>query len=213
MREIAMETWTRREHFRVFSGFDQPYYGMCANCEVSAFYTRVQERGYSFTASVMYVISRAANAIPEFRQRIRGGRVIEHEVVHPSATLLTGNDLFSFCHVRYNDDFSVFAARAAESMAHVRAHPGLTDEPGTDDLLFMSPIPWVSFTSFDHPIPAHPPDSVPRFAWGKRFEEGGALKMPVSVHGHHALLDGLHMGRFYEKLQGLLSDPVSTLGG
>jgi len=213
MREIPLETWGRREHFNVFSSFDQPYFGMCAPCELTSFYAQVREQGHSFTASVIYVIARAANAIPEFRQRLREGRLVEHEVVHPSTTLLTGGDLFSFCTIEYTEDFALFAARAAESMARVREHPSLADNPGADDLLFISPIPWVSFTSFAHPIPRHPPDSVPRFAWGKRFEEGGVLKMPLSVHAHHALIDGLHMGRFYEHVQELLSHPLSTLSG
>jgi chloramphenicol O-acetyltransferase len=30
--------------------------------------------------ATVYVITRAANAIPEFRYRIRGGEVVEHEI-------------------------------------------------------------------------------------------------------------------------------------
>ena len=29
----------------------------------------------------------------------------------------------------------------------------------------------------------------------------GIQKMPVSVHVHHGLADGLHVGQFFEKLQ------------
>jgi chloramphenicol O-acetyltransferase len=58
-----------------------------------------------------------------------------------------------------------------------------------------------------HPIHLSPADSIPRFAWGKIFEEGGARKIPLSAQAHHALLDGLHMGRFFEKVQDLLNAP------
>jgi chloramphenicol O-acetyltransferase len=37
---------------------------------------------------MVYAITRAANAIPEFRYRIRPGQVVEHEVVHPGITVL-----------------------------------------------------------------------------------------------------------------------------
>jgi len=70
----------------------------------------------------------------------------------------------------------------------------------------------VSFTSFAHPTHLHPVDSVPRLAWGKRFEEGGRLKMPLSVQGHHALMDGLHMGQYYERVQEYLAEPEQALG-
>ena len=57
----------------------------------------------------------------------------------------------------------------------------------------------------------NPADSVPRFAWGKMFEEGRYLKLPLSVQGHHAVMDGIHMGRFYAKVQDYLNRPEAVL--
>lgn len=212
MRTINLETWPRREHFRLFGSFDHPHFGMCANVDVTSFRPYVRHNGYSFTVAVVYVIAWAANALPEFRWRIRGERVVEHEIVHPSFTILIKDDLFSFCTVEYAWDLPEFSARAAESIARVKAQPYLENDPGRDDMLYMSPIPWVSFTSFTHPMQLHPADSVPRFAWGKIFEEGGTLKMPLAVQGHHALMDGIHMGRFYEKAQEFLFNPQTLPG-
>ena len=76
----------------------------------------------------------------------------------------------------------------------------------------MTAIPWVSFTSFMHPIDLDPVDSVPRFAWGKFFQDGALVKMPLSVQAHHALMDGVHLGRYYEKLQFYLDHPEVVLG-
>ena len=211
MRQIDIQTWPRREHFKVFNTFDYPHFSLCANVDLTAFYPYVKQRGISFTVAVVYVLARAANAIPEFRYRIRAGEVVEHEIVHPSGTILTDDDLFSFCTFDYIEDFSEFAAKAAERIAHVKENLTLEDGPGQDDLLYMSAIPWVSFTSFMHPLHLHPADSVPRFAWGKFFEEGDSLKMPLSVQGHHALMDGIHMGRFYAKVQDYLDHPGSVL--
>ena len=84
-----------------------------------------------------------------------------------STTFLTHDDLFSFCTVDYVEDFSTFAAITAKEIEKVKQHLTLEDEPGRDDLLFMTAIPWVSFTSFMHPIHLQPADSIPRFAWGK----------------------------------------------
>lgn len=212
MRYIDMQTWSRREHFRLFGSFDHPHFGMCANVDLTAFYPVVKQRGYSLTVAIVYVISRAANAIPEFRYRIRAGEVVEHEIVHPSTTILTSEDVFSFCTIEYTENFPLFAARAAEQVAYVQEHPTVENVPGQDDLLYMTAIPWVSFTSFMHPMQLHPADSVPRFAWGKFFEEGKLLKMPLGAQGHHAVMDGIHMGRFYEKVQDYLHQPVVVLG-
>jgi chloramphenicol O-acetyltransferase type A len=84
MRYLDMETWPRREHFKLFSAYDHPHFGITANVDLTAFYPVVKQCGISFTVAMVYVISRASNAIAEFKYRIRAGEVVEHEIVHPS---------------------------------------------------------------------------------------------------------------------------------
>jgi chloramphenicol O-acetyltransferase type A len=60
---------------------------MCAEVDLTVFRAAVTQEGASFTTAIVYVIARAANDIPEFRQRIRGDTVVEHDVVHPSTTI------------------------------------------------------------------------------------------------------------------------------
>jgi len=211
MRYIDMKTWSRREHYKLYSALDFPYFGMCANVDLTEFHPVVKRLGISFTVATAYVLARAANAIPEFRYRIRQGKVVEHETAHPSITILTDENLFSFCTIEYTERFSLFSATATKRIAHVKEHPTLEDEPGQDDLLYLSSIPWVSFTSCMHPVHLHPPDSVPRFVWGKIFKDGGRMKMPLGVQTNHALMDGIHVGRFYEEVQGHLRHPGSFL--
>ena len=212
MRYIDMQTWSRRHHFRLFSTFNHPHFSMCVNVDVTTFYPFVKRNGYSLTVAMVYVISRAANAIPEFRQRIRGDQVVEHETVNPRFSILVDQDLFSFCAVAYAEDFSEFAGKATKSISDLKAHPTLEGNPDEDDVLYMSSIPWVSFTSFSHPMQFHPADSIPRFAWGKSFQARDTLKMPLSVQGHHAVMDGIHMGRYYETVQDYLHHPEVVLG-
>jgi chloramphenicol O-acetyltransferase type A len=211
MRTIDVQTWSRREHFELFSTYGYPHWGMCANVDLTAFYPAVKQRGYSLTVAIVYLITRVSNAIPEFRYRIRDGKVVEHEIVHPGFTLLAEEDAFSFCFVDYDENFSTFAVKAAERIASVKEHPWVKQTP-QDDVLYMTAIPWVSFTSFLHPMRLQPEDSIPRFVWGKFFEENGRVMMPLGVQGHHALLDGVHVGKFYAEIQDYLQQPDITLG-
>ncbi len=52
------------------------------------------------------------------------------------------------------------------------------DEELSDNMLFMTAIPQVSFASFSHPMHLAAADSVLRFDWGKIFEEGESIKIP-----------------------------------
>lgn len=211
MRTIDLSTWPRRKHFEVFNAFDYPHINVCANVEITALPAFVKQRSLSLNITLIYLFARVANAIPEFRQRIREGQVVEHDVVHPSSTIMTDGDLFSFCTIPYVADYAVFARQAAAIIEQTKQQPRIEDEPGKDDLLFMSSLPWVSFTALQHPIHMHPVDSVPRITWGKFFAEGAALKMPLSVQVHHALLDGIHVGQYYVQVQEYLDQPERLL--
>ncbi|MFO7176895.1 CatA-like O-acetyltransferase, partial [Enterococcus faecium] len=70
------------------------------------------------------------------------------------------------------------------------------EEP--DDLLYITSVPWVTFSSIMHPTHQQQHDSVPRIAWGKFEHQGERLVMPLSVQAHHALVDGVHIGKYYE---------------
>ncbi len=206
MRKIDMKTWPRRKHFEAFKSWDQPHFNMCANVDLTKLYPVVKQAGFSITTVVIYLLTRTANSITEFKYRIRGDEVVEHDVVHPSVTVMAEGDLFSFGTHEYFQKFSEYAVKAEEKFEYYKEHPVLFDAEHEDYLLYITSIPWVSFTSFTHPH-FYPVDSVPRFAWGKFFKEGDLLKMPLSVQAHHALMDGVHVGKFYELFQEYLLKP------
>jgi chloramphenicol O-acetyltransferase type A len=209
MHTIDLNTWPRRKHYELFRTFDYPHFNLCAPLDITRFQPAVKAAGVSFTTAVIYVLSRAANEQVEFRWRMRGDQVVEHDLVHPAPTVLGADDLFSYCEMHYHADFLTFCHSARQAMQHAQAYPSLEDEPGRDDYLFMTGIPWVSFTSMMHPIHMHPADSVPRLAWGKFYQEGQRIKMPVSVQVNHALMDGVHVGKYYERVQSLFETLLS----
>lgn len=209
MRTIDLEKWPRKDHYLFFSKFDYPYFSLAADMDLTAFLPMVKKESISFTAAMMYLIARCANGIPEFKQRVREGAPIEHDLVHPGGTILTHDDLFAFCTVAYQPNFREFIQEAEAEIARVKVQPSLEEKFPDDRMLYMSSIPWVSFTSFVHPVRLNPADSVPRFAWGKYRQEGERILLPLSVQGHHAVMDGLHAGKFYQEFQRLVDDPGS----
>ncbi|MEA2081852.1 MAG: chloramphenicol acetyltransferase [Elusimicrobiota bacterium] len=210
MKHIDIDNWKRKKHFEFFSAMDYPQFSLCADVDVTVTREYVKKNAVSFFKAVLYMATSAANEVPELRQRIRGKKVVEHDAVHPSFTMLGENEIFSYCFVEYCGDFSEFAKRTAMAMKKTEENPGI-ENPERDDLLYITSIPWVSFTNITHPIHMHPADSVPRISWGKFYKRGDNLLMPVSLQAHHALVDGLHSGRFYSGLQEKLDNPGEVL--
>jgi chloramphenicol O-acetyltransferase type A len=207
MRTIDVSSWPRRSQFELFRDSHLPYFNVCADVDMTATRRAVQDQDVPTTAAIVYLVARTANQIREFRYRIRDDTVVEHDMVHPASTVMTAGDLFTFCFYEYHDDFRTFVDGYETATADAQAHPSLDDPENRDDLLFMTAIPWVSFTSFSHPVLSIPADSIPRFAWGRFYERGGSVMMPLSVQGHHALMDGFHVGKYFECYQDSLHNP------
>ncbi len=190
---------------------NHPHYCICANVDITNLRSYLKEREISFTPVIVYLISRVANEMPPFRQRIRGEKVIEHDQINPSFSVSTKvSDVFSFCEVGYQASAPAFIKSALAQMKKMEENPVFEDQE-RDDYLFLSSLPWISFTGLTHAMHYHPCDSVPRITWGKYFEEGNKLKMPLSLQVHHALVDGRHIGQYYMRWEALAKDPASWL--
>jgi chloramphenicol O-acetyltransferase len=207
MRVIEVETWPRREHFRMYSGFEFPHVNICVQLDITELWANRARAGASPTLALVYVITRAANRVPELRQRIRGQQVVEHEVVHPLITVLGDDDLFGVVTLTYDARFTTFASMAAEGLARAKQGTSLDEFPhdqeakfARDDLLSITILPWLAFTAFS--ITRRPQvDCIPLLAFGKVQAAGERFLLPFFVNFHHALADGLHVARFVKYVE------------
>lgn len=211
MKFIDIENWKRKDHYNYFKQLNYPHFNICGNIDITKFYRYIKEKELPFFISILYASTKTANNIKEFRCRIRDDKVLEHETVNPSFTVMTEGEVFSFCTVKFIDGFNNFKTNTLKEIEKTKNNVSMKDEPGRDDLLYITSIPWVSFTNITHPIQMNPVDSIPRISWGKYFEESGKIKLPLSVQAHHALVDGIHVGQYFNTIQKILDNPQEYL--
>ncbi len=204
---IEIQDPHRQKHMAFFRSMESPHFQLTAQEDIRPLLHWAQGRNLPFSPLIVWVLSRAAHDIAEFRWRFRGEQIVEHEWVCPSFTVLTeASTVFSFCTVPFHPDAARFIQEAQRMIEKMQKAPSLEDEEGKDDYLFMSSIPWVSFTGLQHAM-HHPGDSIPRIAWGKYYDSHGKTLLPLSVQAHHALIDGRHMGAYFEKVRALAGQP------
>lgn len=211
MKIIDIDNWKRKEHYNFYKRLDYPHYNICANIDITKFHKFIKKNDLPFFITTIYVVSKTANDIKEFRYRIRGENVIEHEKVRPAFTIMGDEELFGFCTVDYFNDFKTFKENTIIEMKKAKENISLKDDPSKDDVLYLTSLPWISFTTASHPISINPVDSIPRIGWGKFFEENGVIKLPLSVQVHHALADGLHVGKYFQLIQEIMDNPEKYL--
>ena len=203
-REIDIESWERRDTYRFFKSYDDPFFGITAPVDVTRLHGYCKEKNESLFLHTLYVLLRAVNETPAFRLRLLEGRVVEYEVIHGGTTALRPDNTFTFCYFDYQTDRQAFLQAARKAIDEQLA--GRTFDPRDHefDRIHFSVIPWVSFTHFKNPKKAGTGDSIPKIVFGKFYEEGDRMKMPLAVEVHHALADGYHVGLYFNKVQELL---------
>ena len=197
-RVIDMEQDPRREQYAYFRTFANPYVGLTVNVDITGLLAR-KEKGESLFLMMLYAISRAANSVPELRRRIRGDQVVEYDWCSPSHTEALDNGAYCYCILTADKPLAEFLPYAREAQARVKQEPSLDDGEEAESLFFVSCVPWVSYTAMVQPVPS-PADSNPRITWGRYFQQEGRTLLPVTLLANHALVDGLHIARFYEAL-------------
>jgi len=211
---LDLDSWPRRSLFEFYRNFDKPYFNVCTRLDVTNLLAALNSRKViSVTLTYHYFALRTANEIEPFRYRLRQGRVVVHDVIHGGTTILLPDESFGLAYFEYERDFAKFHEAASRAVTQaLEAGGGLKLEDTDDDRLHFTTLPWVSFTSFSHARNWGREESATKIAFGKFAEENGRTWLPISVEVHHALMDGLHVGRFLSQMQEALLKPEAYLG-
>lgn len=204
MRRIDLEGWPRRSTFEFFKDYEDPFFNLTAPVDVTALYGFCRAHNLSISLISLYYSLRAANLVPELKQRYADDGIVEFDKIHATQTILNDDDTFSFCYFEYAENPLEFDRCGKLAVEHYKSLKTFDVETDRTDLIYYSVIPWVSFTSFKHATRRDKSQTVPRMVFGKTYELNGRRFMPHSVEAHHAFVDGLHVGRYFEYLQNFL---------
>ena len=205
MKYIDMETYPRRSHFEFFKSYAYPYVGMTAKMDVTGLVKAAKERDGSTFLACLYAAARAANSVPELRQRIIDSEIWEFPLCPTSHTVAKPNGTYGYCVLEAGRPFEEFLPKAIAAQQQCRQSGGIAEDESAIPCLFISSLPWISYTALVQPIPC-PADSNVLISWGKYFEENKRILLPLTLLCHHGLVDGLHMSRFYEALDDELAN-------
>jgi chloramphenicol O-acetyltransferase type A len=198
---LDISTWKRKEHFHFFQQFEEPFFGVTAEIDCTRAYEACKSRDCSFFLFYLYKSLLAANFIKPFRYRILDGEVWVYDQVNASPTINRPDGTFGFAYMNFENDFNVFKVNAKIELDRVQNSKGLEPAIAGENVIHYSSLPWIKFTAVSHARSFSFKDSIPKITFGKMTEVGGRKMMPVSIHVHHALMDGWDVGQFLEYYQ------------
>lgn len=197
-KEIDFTNHPRKEQFRLFSSYAYPYMGTTVPMDITDFASIRKTRKIPFFLSVLYFAAKAANQIPEFRQRIEGDKVIEYDHCPTSHTLLLPDENYCYCRLRCDCSYFEFLETGLKRQQEELRNPSVALDNTVSSFLYVSCTPSIPFTSVVLPTPI-PADSNPRIVFGKTYTQEGRTLLPVAVLANHALVDGIHLSKFYQQ--------------
>ena len=71
----------------------------------------------------------------------------------------------------------------------------------TDDLIYISCLPWFDLTCCTNERQIDVDDTIPRITWGKYVPADGRETLGMCLEVNHRFVDGWHLGQFYQHLQ------------
>jgi len=203
--ELDVENWPRKTTYEFFRGYDDPFFNFAANVDVTRLYRFTKENNLSISLAALFNVMTAANEIREFRIRMFGSRLVEFDRIHATQTILNDDETFSFAYFEMQRDVFDFDKAGKVAVEKYKRLKTFDVESDRVDLIYFSVIPWVSFTSFKHATRLDRTQTVPRIVFGKIFEEGPVKKIPLSVEANHTIMDGLHVGKLFNRFQELIA--------
>jgi chloramphenicol O-acetyltransferase type A len=206
MRKLFdLENWSRKDHFNFFKKFEEPFFGVCVNIDCTVAYEYCKKTQIGFFVYYLHNCLKAANSIEAFRLRIEDSVVYIYDQVNASAVINRPDHSFGFSYIDYDADFTSFQSIAAKEIERVKKSTGLIPAGSGDNVIHISAMPWLNFTSLSHARSFSFKDSCPKISFGKMTETENSLTMPVSIHVNHALMDGYHVSLFVDEFQRLMN--------
>lgn len=203
MREIDLATWKRAKHCQIFRNSVQPQYCVTFELDITNFLQKIKERGYSFTFSFVFAVTKCANEIEEFRCRFWEGKPVIYDKINTSFTYLDdGSELFKVVNVEMQDTIEEYVSLAAKTVGEQTEY---FTGPMENDIYQYSSFPWVSFTHISHTESGKKDNATPMIDWGKYFIRNEKVMLPFSVQVHHSFVDGVHIGKLAKLLQDYLN--------
>ena len=204
---LDIENWNRKEHFLFFKQMEEPFFGVTVEIDCTKSYETAKALDTSFFIYYLYKTLVAVNTIESFRYRISEDKIFVHDKINGSATIGREDGTFGFSLIEYNSDFTIFEKTALTEIERIQNTTGLfTRTFEEDNVIHFSAIPWLNFTSLSHARSYSFPDSCPKISFGKMMvAENGKRTMSMSVHVHHGLIDGFHLGQFVDYFQEIMN--------
>lgn len=200
---VDLNTWSRKPYFDYYFYQLKCKYNLNVTINITELLRLAKAKEYRFYPTFIYVILRAINQNDAFRMSFHEGQLGHWNYLMPSFTLFhpddcSFSDLWSEYHPNFETYYSIIT-RDIETYKDVKGIKIRSHQP--PNFCPISCLPWLSFTGISQDSPVDDTFLFPIVRFGKYFEQGNQVLLPLSLYIHHAVADGYHSSKLINDLQ------------
>ncbi|WP_430613272.1 CatA-like O-acetyltransferase [Flavobacterium sp. JP2137] len=200
---VDLKTWPRTPYFNYYFYELKSKYNLNVTLDITELLQQSKAKNYRFYPTFIYVILRAINQNSAFRMSFHQGELGHWNFIMPSFTIFHPDDCsFSDLWSEYHRDFKTYydvITRDIETYKNVKGIKIRANQP--PNFCPISCLPWVSFTGISQDSAVDDHFLFPIVRFGKYFEQGDRILLPLSLYAHHAVADGYHSSKLINDIQ------------
>lgn len=211
--ELDLSTYKKRNQYYHFSKFPDPSFGLDVDIDVTNLINIKKATHVGFFPMFLYCLTKAINSVYELHLREEKGHIYYYDVIHPTWTVLTKEDVYMNVGTTFEEDFSIFNKKVTELNSKTKQLDpssdldisSLCNEP---NVFYASCLPILDVISFRHPTPSGDHDnlSIPRILWGKFIlKEDNRYHLTLNITTSHCLVDGFPLAKVFINLREIIS--------
>ncbi len=190
---------TRRDRFDFFESFENPLLNLTFPLEVPNFLEYCKAQSLPPSHFFLFCLMRALEQVEAFRFRQLDGKIIRIDNFHASYTVMNADQNLNYTRFENTPDLKTFIERSLKAKVEAESSKALMNtgiEMDIADLkryVFITSIPWMDFTSIQHPVYKFKSADIPSIAWGKFKKVDDKIIVSFSLQAHHGFVDAYHM--------------------
>ena len=203
--KVDIHSWNRKEQFYFFKDYDIPFFNITAKLKCTNVVNYAKENNLSLFLCYMYASLRGVNEVNEFRYRIINKDIYDFKMIQAGTTVLKEDRSFAFAYFDYIEEFKEYYEKAKVKVEEAKMMEKLESSEENLGVIHYSTLPWINFEGIMHPRRFGVHDSIPKITFGKIHKAGDAFFIPCNVEANHALMDGLHVSMYFERMEEIIS--------
>ncbi len=212
--KIDPATWPRRDYFYYFTKMMPTGFNVTVNVDITKTYAAVKAKHWRFFPVYLQLITRLLSEQPEFMVGQTDDQLYHFDNLTPAYSIYhADDDTISGMWTAYSANIDTFYQNYLADRAAYQDQHGPVIKPDQPENAYMiNMIPNLHFNSYTPLSFNGLPNFLPVIEAGQyQVTATGTRLMPLSFTIHHAVADGHHVSRVFDKLQINLDTPENWL--